>query len=95
MPTNMTIPWGPMNDDSYAKQREAIQKAIEAAAKKSDSQVLKNMVKEDQKQSDEKTKMRCQMANRIFQESLDMYEEGDMTFSEMISDLTKALQAIE
>lgn len=84
----------PLSESDYQKQEKKMADRFAKAADKSDSKVLKEIAKEDKYDADPARQMQCRMARQVFEESLDMYEEGDMTFDEMIDDLTKALKAI-
>ncbi|MFA6171978.1 MAG: hypothetical protein WCW77_00545 [Patescibacteria group bacterium] len=83
------------SESEYKKQQEAVKNRIMSAAKKSDSQVLKSRAKVMEAKTDKMIKENCRLAEMLFMESIEMYENGDMTFKEMIDDLTKALKAVE
>lgn len=83
------------SENDYKKQQEAIRSRVQAAAKGSDSQVLKSKAKVMEAKADKMISENCQLARMLFDESMDMYRCGDMTFSEMVDDLTKALKAID
>jgi len=76
----------------YEKREKAMKKEIEKMAKKSDNKVLNSLAR----QNNDELKEHCSMARRIFNESMDMYENGVLkTFTEFVSDLTGALKAMD
>jgi len=83
------------SENDYKKQQEAIKNRITAAAKKSDSQVLKSKAKTLDAKADKMIKENVRLAEMLFHESIEMYENGDMKFSEMVDDLTSALKAVD
>lgn len=84
----------PAGPDEYKKRQEAIKKAIGEAAKKSPTQILKSQMKEMDTEAKKEVQMKCEMTRMVFHEGLEMYEDGDMTYQEFVSDLSKSLQAI-
>ena len=80
--------------NDYQKQQEAIKRAIGSAAKKSPTRILKNTSREMDTEAKKEVQMNCQMARTLFHEGLEMYEEGDMKFGDMVEDLYKSLKAI-
>lgn len=90
------ISWSyPVGDQKeQQKQEEAFRNALAKAAKKSDSKVLKDLAKEEEGKNDKDKQMKCRLACKVFDESMDMYKEGEMTFKEAIDDLYNALKAI-
>jgi len=61
-------------------------------AKNTDSKVIKSIAKEVK--PDKEKEVKCRMAHKIFYESIEMFEEGDLTFNEFIEDLYKTLKQI-
>lgn len=86
---------GPVSEDQYEKRQKLIRKAISKAAKKSGTEILKESVKEMDVEAKEKTRAHCEMARMLFNEGLEMYEEGDMSFEDFVEDLHKTLKAIQ
>lgn len=82
------------SEGSYAERQKAIKSALASAAKKSGSKVLGQIVKEQKNRDDKEVSKRCEMSRMVFNESMDMYREGEMTFSEAVEDLYKALKQI-
>lgn len=79
-------------------KHEAVQKAMRDMAKegaKKGGKALKAVSSQEDKRSDIKQAARCKLAYQVFNESLDMYKDGEMTFSEMIEDLSRSLKAID
>ena len=79
----------------WEKQRERAQEAIKKASEKTDNKVLKSIVEKDEYEEDPKRRENCDIAREIFEESMSLYREGDLSFKEMIEDLKEALDEIE
>ena len=75
-------------DDS--KQEAAVQASIASTAKKSKSKVAKAAAMSDNAEIEGV----CQIVHMLVEEGLDMYENGTMTYAEMIDDLYEALKAV-
>lgn len=82
------------SESDYQKQEKAIKTKLNSAAKGSDSEILKDVAKEVDRENDDDINQNCRMVNKLVNEGLDMYREGDMEFADMIDDLCKALKAI-
>ena len=78
--------------EDYEKQQEKINKEIEK--NKSKGQILASLAKEVKLDNDPDVARHCKMARLVFEEGLDMYEDGDMTWDEFLDDLQKCLKAI-
>lgn len=81
-------------EKDYKKEQEEISKALKIAQKKSDSKILKDLVKENEGKKDKEVQRRCDMVGMLVHEMLEQYEEGEMTFSEAVEDLYKALKQV-
>jgi hypothetical protein len=80
--------------DEYKKRQESIKKAIGEAVKKSPTQILKSQMKGMDTEAKKETQMKCEMSRMVFNEGLDMFEKGDMTYAEFVDDLSRSLKAI-
>lgn len=78
-------------EDEYKAREEAMKKMMS----KVDTKIGKEVKSDFDKKEDKESKVKCDLAYRIFHEGMEMYEEGDMTFKEFIEDLNKTLKAIE
>lgn len=84
-----------MSMDDYKGMQKGLNESLKKAAKGSDSKILKETVSEIDREDDPDVKKRCSLLHRIFDEGIDMYECGDMTFEEMKEDMYKAFKEIE
>lgn len=84
------VPEGP---EDYKKRQEAIKKKIVGAAKGTDAKILSNVGKEADRDKAE-VHDNCQMLRMLFDEGIEMYQEGDMELSAMVEDLYKSLKAL-
>lgn len=91
MPFDVEISEGP---SEFKKQREAVDKKLQAASKKSDSKVLKRVAKEVENKDNSDVREKTKLAEMLFHESLDMFRDGEMTFKEFTNDLNEALKAV-
>lgn len=91
---SISYSWPIGDQKEQQKQDEAFRAALVKAAKKSDSKVLQDLAKEEDGKNDKEKQMKCRLACKVFDESMDMYREGEMTFKEAIDDLYNALKAI-
>lgn len=83
------------SQDDYENMQKAVSDHLQKAAEKSDSKALAEAAKEADYEDDPEREELCTVVRRLVDESLDMYEDGEMSFKEMVDDLTKALQAVE
>lgn len=79
--------------DDYKKREEAIRRRLSSAAKSSDSEILKNQAKKENRDRPEIQDM-TRMAHMLLEEGLEMFRSGDMTFGEMADDLHRAMTAL-
>lgn len=80
-----------MSEKDYEKERKKLLDSLKSVEKETDSKVVKKVIKGEEREYDEK----CKLAEMIFRESLDMYEMGDLSWKEMVDDLSATLMAIE
>lgn len=78
----------------FEKQQKAIRSKIVKAADKTESKVLKQKAKEIKKEDDPEARAKKRAAFMLFEESMEMFMEGDMKFDEAIDDFAKAAKAI-
>ena len=76
--------------ESYDKQRQGISEALKDAAAQSKSKAAKRASAAFEKPEDFH-----EVARSIFHESLDMYDQGEMDWEDIVDDLAKALKAID
>jgi hypothetical protein len=81
----------PMDDSAYQKRMKAMQAALEKISEKTNSKAAKAAVVE---RTGER-KLVCDVVHELVDESLEMYENGEMDFEEMVKDLVKALESID
>lgn len=79
------------SEEDYKKQQEAVKKAIKSNSGK--SKTLGSMAKE--MKDDPEVKKRCRLVNMIVNEAIEMYQEGDMDYMEMVEDINKSLKAVK
>lgn len=87
------MPLASTSDDDWKKREAEMKKKIQGL--KGKGKIGTELAKEAKQQGDGEVQMKCSLAHRVFDEGLDMYREGDMTFPEFIDDLAKTLKAIE
>lgn len=80
------------SDEDWKKQEEAMKKSLKKAAVKSGSEILKKVSKKEEENKE--VRMKCRMARRVFDEGIEMFESGDMSFENMVEDLYESLKAI-
>lgn len=78
----------------YEKVSKRTSEKLQTIAKGSKSKVLTELAADKKKETDVEFKANCRLADMVFHESMEMYREGDLTFTEMVEDLYKALKAI-
>ena len=81
-------------EESYEEVNKAMKDMAVKASKKG-GEALKAIASKEEKRDDKEDSARCRLAYRVFDESMDMYKEGEMSFSEMIEDLNRSLKAID
>ncbi len=82
------------SEEDYKKQQEAVKRGMSSAAKSSNTKILQNAKKELDTESKKETQYYCRVARMVFDEGIEMYEEGDMTFDEFVEDVSKSLKAL-
>jgi len=83
----------PMGEAEWQKQERMAKEKIKKI--EGQSKVLKEMSKGIKHKENPKYEMNCKLARMVFEESMSMYREGEMTFDEMTEDLYKSLKAIK
>lgn len=81
-------------ENTYDKKQKLIREAIISAAKKQPTEILKSEAKEAKQQS-EGNKNLCEATRILFNEGLEQFEKGLMTFEEFVKDLSRSLLAIK
>ena len=84
-----------MLEDDYKKKEQEFAKAVTKAAKGTDSEILKKVVKKVNKNENPKQRQICRMVDMLFHEMLEMYESGDKTLSEAIDDFVGAARELK
>lgn len=82
------------SEEDYKKQQEAVKRGMLLATKSSSTKILQNAKKELDTESKKETQYYCSVSRMVFNEGIDMYEEGDMTFDEFVEDVSKSLKAL-
>ena len=80
--------------NDYQKQEKAFSEFVAKAAKKSGSDVLKQIAEEDKRESNQECLNRCRLVRMVFSELEDEYMSGEMEWDELVTEFTKALKAI-
>lgn len=75
----------------YEEQMKMLRTALAGVSKKSGSKSAKAAANE----RSDSSMLVCQVVRELVNEGLEMYENGDMTFEEMVKDITKGLSAID
>lgn len=83
-----------MSENKYEATQKVMKDMAVKGAKKG-GKALKAVSSQEEKRTDIKQAARCRLAYQVFNESLDMYKDGEMSFSEMIEDLSRSLKAID
>ena len=78
-------------EDEYKEYRKDMLKQLKTVEKEAGTKLSKRVVKSEDR-SDSK---RCEIARMIFREGIEMYESGDMSWEDMVEDLSKTLLAIK
>lgn len=71
----------------YEKQKEAMKTALTKLNKDTDSKVVSTMVKEKETYDDVKVQGKIMLVRNVVNETIEMINEGDMTFDEGMKDL--------
>ena len=77
-------------EKKYKKQKADMAKRLAGV----DTKIAKD-VRKELKEPDEKCRENCELARRIFNEGIDLYQDGTLTFAEFVADLNKTLLAIK
>lgn len=77
----------------WLAEEKQIHSRISALSKK--SKAFESLNKDIEYDEDPSVQTKCKLARRVFSESLDMYEDGDMSWDEFVEDLNKSLNAIK
>ena len=81
------------SEDNYKKREQEVKSKIKEIGSK--SKVLKSMSEEVKLNDDPIIKRNRRLVDMIVRESLEMYEEGEMNYKEMVEDIYKSLKAIK
>lgn len=81
--------------EDWKKRQAAIKRALEDANKRDSTKILAQETKEMDLDAKKELQMNCEMAERVFHEGMEMYRDGDFTFSEFVEDLYRTLKAIQ
>ena len=76
--------------EDYEKQKKALKKAMKDVAKKSRTKVAESLSTE----AERKGSLKCKLAYKVFDEALEMYEDGTLEWDEMIEDISSTLKAV-
>ncbi|WP_457635787.1 hypothetical protein [Persephonella sp.] len=76
---------------NFKKSHEILKKKIEET--KVDSKSLKK-IKAEKKAKEPEVQAKVMLARKVFDESMDMFKEGEMTWEEAVDDISKVLKAI-
>ena len=79
-----------ISESDFDKQRAAVAKKIKGI----NTKVAKEITKEKERRDDSEVKINVMTAEKIFNESIDMYRDGDMEWDEMVKDLVDTLKKI-
>ena len=79
-----------ISESDFDKQRAAVAKKIKGM----NTKVAKEITKEKERRDDSEVKVNVMTAEKIFNESIDMYRDGDMEWDEMVKDLVDTLKKI-
>lgn len=85
----MTNPIMSINEE-FKKKHEAMRKSLDAISKASGSKAASAAASD----YDESKQAICAACHDIFDESMEMYEDGSLSFEEMTADLMKALKEV-
>ena len=81
-------------ESQFEKQRRAVKEKLAVLSKKTDAKVVKKMSQEKKVDEDTDLQARIQLVRRIVNESLEMVQEGDMSFKESIKDISSIISKI-
>ena len=81
-----------MSNEDWMKEEKAIHAKIAELA--SSSKGFKSLNTDIERDDDNDVKTKCKLTRRVFQESLDMYEDGEFTYEEFCEDFYKSCKAI-
>lgn len=81
--------------DSWEVRENAIQKALEKASKKSDSELLENLASKPTEQERKDMDVKCGVINRIVNEALEEYREGEWNYKKTIQEIISSLTALK
>ena len=80
--------------DDYEKIEEKADKVLEYTAKSSENSLLKKVARKAVYEMSEDEQVHCRLAQRVFDEAMDMYRSGEITWKEFIKDISETLSAI-
>lgn len=83
-----------MPEDKWAKEEKLLHERIIAMAKGSSSKGIKSLATDIKLDEDPAVQTKCKLTRRIFSESLDMFEDGTMTYEEFCEDFYKSCKEI-
>lgn len=79
-------------ESDWEKQRKAMK--VMAGKLPDSSKVGKRIKTEETKKNDTETNAKVMLARKLFEESIDMFREGEMSWEEAVNDLSKVLKGI-
>lgn len=82
----------PMDESTWMKEEKEIHKKISELA--TSSKAFKSLNKDIKLDQDADVQTKCKLTRRVFGESLDMYEDSEMTYEEFCEDFYKSCKAI-
>ncbi len=82
----------PMSNEAWMKEEKEIHKKISDLA--SSSKGFKSLDTDIKRDEDPDVETKCKLTRRVFNETIDMYEEGEMTYDEFCEDFYKSCKAI-
>ena len=80
-----------VEESNYDKQRAAMKKELAKLNKVTKSKVVSTMVKEKEVRNDNELQGKIMLARDVFRESIEMVNEGDMTFDNAMKELSELL----
>lgn len=82
--------------DSYEKtQNEATKTLLKKAGKMPGNKILQQIKKEEDGDEREERQKNCSMLRQVFNEGMEEYEGGKMSFNSMIDDLVEVFVALK
>lgn len=83
----------PLTESGWAKEEKQVHERISKLAKS--SKAFAELDKDINYDEDPDVQTKCKLARRVFEESLDMFEDGDFTWDEFVKDINSSFNAIK